>query len=516
MSQRETWALRSGVILAVAGSAIGLGNFLRFPGQAALYGGGAFIIAYLVAFLFLGLPIAWAEWTIGRYGGVRNFNSAAGIFRCVTGKRSMAYAGSFCVSLTTVITSFYLFVESWCLAYALRYLFGWMPNSQFKTFFYESVGLKGNGVLFQHGLLNFNIICLIVCLAFNYFLIYRGIVKGIEWFCSWALPALLICALIIMVRVLTLGNPTGIPGQDILNGLGFVWNPVQPHKTLFESLANPETWLAGAGQVFFSMSLGFGTICTYASFIKRDDDIALSSLTASTANGFCEAVVAAMITVPAAFVFIGPAFITPEHLGSSFSIGFQALPNVFEQMPLGQFFGFLFFFLLFLAAVTSSISTIQPSVTHLEEGLGLDRKASLTITGMITTFGAFFTAYFTENLTALDTMDFWVCNVLIFIMAGVQIIMFGWMLGTERGLAELNHGGQIRIPQFAGFVMKYISPLYLLIVFIAWGVLKSTDRLSQILSNHVVQLSLGFIIFVALFNIFVTSRALRRWEKNET
>jgi SNF family Na+-dependent transporter len=390
-----------------------------------------------------------------------------------------------------------------------------MPNADFGQFFVESVGLKGDGALFEHGLLNFNILCLVLCLALNYFLIYRGIVKGIEWFCSWALPALLICALIIMVRVLTLGNPTGIPGQDILNGLGFVWNPLQPDKTLFESLANPETWLAGAGQVFFSMSLGFGVICTYASFTKRDDDIALSSLTAASANGFCESVIAAMIIGPAAFVFLGPAFLTPEHLSSSFSIGFQALPNVFEQMPMGRFFGFLFFFLLFLAAVTSSISTIQPSITHLEEGLGLGRKASLTITAMITTFGAFFTAYFTANLAALDTMDFWVCNVFIFVMAGTQIIMFGWILGTEKGMAELNHGGQIKIPRFVGFVMKYISPLYLIVVFIAWGVLKSPERLSQITSNSVVQLSLGFIVFVTLFNVFVTSQALDRWEKRE-
>ena len=172
MTGRETWALRSGVILAVAGSAIGLGNFLRFPGQAALYGGGGFMITYLIAFLFLGLPIAWAEWTIGRYAGVRKYNSAAGIFRCVTGSRSMAYAGSFCVSLTTVITSFYIFIESWCLAYALRYLFGWMPHSDFKQFFAESVGLQADGALFQHGFLNFNILCLLFCLALNYFLIY--------------------------------------------------------------------------------------------------------------------------------------------------------------------------------------------------------------------------------------------------------------------------------------------------------------------------------------------------------
>jgi len=517
--RREHWATQFGVILAVAGSAIGLGNFLRFPGQAAVHGGGAFMIPYLVAFFLLGLPIAWAEWTLGRYAGIRGYNSAPGIFRCAAGgSRKMAYAGSFCVTLTTIISSFYVFIEGWCLAYALRYLFGWMEKGTLESFgklFYETAGLSGNGALFQGGILNFNLGCMFFCLAFNYFLIYRGIVKGIEWFCSFALPALLICSLIVMVRVLTLGNPTGIEGQSIFDGLGYIWNPSQPGKTMLESLSNPETWLAGAGQVFFSMSLGFGVICTYSSYTKRDDDIALSSLTAAAGNGFCEAVVAAMMVVPAAYLFLGPAFLTPENLGSSFTLGFQALPSVFAQMPMGRFFGFLFFFLLFLAAVTSSISTLQPSVTLLEEGLHLGRKSSLTITGMITTFGAMFTAYFTDKLTALDTMDFWICNVLIFIMAGVQIVMFGWGLGMDTAMDELQRGAVIRIPRFFRFVMKYVSPLYLMIVFIAWVYLKFPEQCTKISQDTVVQLSLGFIVFVTIFNLFVTSQALTRWEKQE-
>ncbi|MDR1962818.1 MAG: sodium-dependent transporter [Planctomycetaceae bacterium] len=516
--KRENWTTRLGVIMAVAGSAIGLGNFLRFPGQAALYGGGAFMIPYLVAFFLLGLPIAWAEWTIGRYAGVRGYNSAPGIFRCVTGKRNMAYAGSFCVTLTTIITSFYVFIEGWCLAYALRYLFGWIEQgstADFGKLFVETAGLKGNGALFQHGLLNFNLLCMFFCLLFNYFLIYRGIVKGIEWFCSFALPMLLVCSLIIIVRVLTLGNPTGVEGQSIFDGLGYVWNPSQPGKTFWESLLNPEAWLAGAGQVFFSLSLGFGVICTYASYTKQNDDIALSSLTAVAGNGFCEAVLAAMMVIPAAYIFLGPAFLTPDNLGSSFTIGFQALPGVFNQMPMGRMFGFLFFFLLFLAAVTSSISTLQPIVTLLEEGLQLGRKSSLTIAGVITTFGAFFTAYFTENLTALDTMDFWVCNVSIFVMAGFQIIMFSWVLGLDAGMAELQRGAQIRIPRFFRFVMKYVSPLYLILIFVAWMSLKFPEQLVRVSQNTVAQLSLGFIVFVTIFNLFITSQALTRWEKQE-
>ncbi|MDR2115983.1 MAG: sodium-dependent transporter [Planctomycetaceae bacterium] len=517
--KQENWTTQFGVIMAVAGSAIGLGNFLRFPGLAAMYGGGAFMIPYLVAFFLLGLPAVWAEWVLGRYSGVRGHHSVPGMFICMTGKRNMAYFGSLCVTLPTIIVSYYTFIEGWCLAYSLRYLFGWIGKGSgdeyFQKLFAETTGLAGNGALFQHGFLNFNVFCIALCLLFNYFLIYRGIAKGIEWFCSWALPALLVCSLIIMVRVLTLGNPTGIEGQSVTDGLGYVWNPSQPNKTFWESLANPETWLASAGHVFFSLSLGFGAICTYASYTRRNDDIVLSSTTAAAANGFCEAVVAAMLIVPAAYIFLGPAFLTPENLNSSFTIGFLALPEVFCKMPLGQIFGFLFFFLLFLAAVTSSISLLQPQVTLLEEGLNIGRKSSLAITALITAFGTFFTAYFTKQLTALDTMDFWTANVFVFIISEVQIVLVYWFFNINTSLAELQRGSQIRLPYFFRFILKYVSPFYLLVVFVSWLYLKFPEQIEKISHNTAAQLTFAFLIFVTIFNLFITSRALARWKKLE-
>ncbi|MDR3234847.1 MAG: sodium-dependent transporter [Planctomycetaceae bacterium] len=510
---REKWGGRFGAILAVAGSAIGLGNFIRFPGQAALHGGGAFMIPYIAAFVLLGLPIAWMEWTLGRYAGVRGFNSAPGIFRCVTGKRSMAYAGSLCVTSTMIITMYYLLIESWCLAYALRYLFDTMPGEKFKILFTASTGAAGNGDFFAQGYFNLNLNCLIACIIINYFLIYQGIVKGIERFCAFAMPALFICSLIIFVRVLTLGNPTGIPGQDILHGLGFIWNPSHQGQTMAQSLSNPETWFAAAGQIFFSMSLGFGVICTYASYTRRNDDICLSSLTAAMMNGFCEAVLAALMIVPAAFMFLGPAPLTPENLHNSFAIGFQVLPQVFALMPAGHFFGFLFFFLLFMAAVTSSLSTIQPGIALMEEALNAGRKASVAVIGAITSFGAFFAAYFTKDMLALDTLDFWVANVLIFIMAGVQVIIFAWVMNVKSSMEELHRGSKIRLPRWFAFMFKYITPLYLVIIFIAWIDSGFMGRLRDIADNTVVQLSIGLILSVMVFNFLITSRANKRWEK---
>jgi Tfp pilus assembly protein PilO len=151
----------------------------------------------------------------------------------------------------------------------------------------------------------------------------------------------------------------------------------------------------------------------------------------------------------------------------------------------------------------------------LEEGLHLNRNSSTSIMVGITLVGAFFTAYFTKGLTALETLDFWCANVLIFLMAGVQIVMFGWILGIKKGMEELERGSATKIPSFYRFVIKYIAPSYLIIVFIAWAVMNLPEYLLVIQNNVIVQLSLGFIALVIAFNLFVTSQALHRWEKNE-
>jgi SNF family Na+-dependent transporter len=149
--QKEQWGTRLGVILAVAGSAVGLGNFLRFPGLAAKYGGGAFMIPYFVALLLIGIPICWCEWTLGRYGGNRGFNSAPGIFRVLTRKGNSAYYGVLAIIVPLVIYMYYVFIESWCLAYAWYYLVGSVPadtgtdTRPYIDFFSKYVGMNENG-----------------------------------------------------------------------------------------------------------------------------------------------------------------------------------------------------------------------------------------------------------------------------------------------------------------------------------------------------------------------------------
>ena len=521
--KREYWGSRVGAILAVTGSAVGLGNFVRFPGQAAKYGGGAFLIPYLVAFLVVGLPMAWAEWSLGRYGGARGHNSSPGIFRVLLGSRKGAYLGMLGTLMPLMIFMYYLFVEAWCLAYAWDYLTGHFARlgtdvAAIENHFASFVGAGGNGVLFGSAGAARALVFLGVCFLANTVLIYRGVNRGIEKFCNLAMPLLVVCALIVLARVLTLPPNPAHPDQTVANGLGYMWNPVKPGETLWGVLSRPEVWLAATGQIFFSLSVGFGLILTYASYLKPDADVALSGLTACAGNEFCEVVLGGMIAIPAAFVFLGPAVV--QNPPGTFGMGFVTLPNVFNQMPLGSFFGFLFFFLLFLAAITSSLSMLQPSIALLEEGLKISRRASVGILSGLTLAGCLFVAYFSKDFTALDTLDFWMANFFIFIFATFQSIVFAWVLGIRKGMEEIRRGAEIRLPRGLPFMLKYVSPVYLLAIFGFWAWQNLPDRWRAIVTPPadgppVVLFSVLLILAVGAFFTWVVNRANQVWDREE-
>lgn len=517
-----------GVILAVAGSAVGLGNFLRFPGLAAKYGGGAFMIPYFISLILLGIPICWCEWTLGRYGGNRGFNSAPGIFRVLTLSGKSMYFGVLGIIVPLVIYMYYVFIESWCLAYAWYYMVGEMPSSigvdttPYVDFFARFVGLNENGFLLESGI-SPAVVFLLIAFVLNFILVYRGLSKGIETFCKIALPGLIVAAILVLIRVLTLGTPNpDIPERNVSNGLGFMWNLKVPQGEDFWSLLspfnNPEIWLQAAGQIFFTLSVGFGIVMTYASYLRPKDDVVLSGLTASATNVFCEVCLGGLITVPAAFIFLGGETIT-NAAGSSLKMGFLTLPAVFERMPIGHFFGFLWFFLLFLAAITSSISMLQPVIAFLEEGFNLGRRASVTFLGLITFIGSVFVVYFSKDLEALDTMDFWVGQVCIFILATVTVIFFGWVLGIDKGLEEAHRGAHIRIPGIFRFIIKYVSPVYMITIFILFVYMniivehdKEGSYIYQALNQEVTQMTIGFIIALTVFFTLLVHLAGKRWK----
>lgn len=533
--KKEAWNSRLGAILAVAGSAVGLGNFLRFPGQVVKYGGedggGAFMIAYFISLVFIGIPICWAEWTMGRYGGSKGFNSSPGILNILIKHPGGKYIGILGVIIPVIIYMYYVYIEAWCLGYAVNFLTGGLDLGKdvgaYGAFWAKFIGAAENGAAIGFGVKEVGIY-LILVFALNFFLIYRGLSKGIEWFCRYAMPTLVFLAVIVLIRVLTLGTPfPDKPDQNVVNGLGFMWNP----GTIAQNLKNPQLWLAAAGQIFFSLSVGFGVIITYASYLSKEDDVVLSGLTATSANEFCEVALGGMITVPAAFVFLGSAGIIGM---GTFDLGFKVLPLVFSQMPAaGQLFGFVFFFLLFLAAVTSSLSMLQPGIAFLEEGLGINRKQSVSLLGLVTAMGCLFVVYFSQDVKALDTLDFWVGTFLIFVLATIQIIIFGWVVGIEKGWKLAHEGAEMRIPNIFKVVIKYVCPLFLLVIFSFWvlmnvfgwdpssGKFQPTGYVLDLLgspdhaASNVARASVALILIVAAFIAALIAQAGKRWEKQK-
>ncbi len=515
----QRWASRLGVVLAVAGSAVGLGNFLRFPGLAAKYGGGVFLIPYFIAILIIAVPICWAEWAIGRRGGRHGFNSAPGIFRIATGWRGGHFLGVLAVLVPLVVYMYYVYIEAWCMAYAWSYATGRMSLGSepraYADFFETLVGTHANGSITSR-LDSPILLALALSMAINFALIYRGIRRGIEAFCRVAMPLLIVCAVIVLVRVLTLGTPNvDLPEQNVLNGLGFMWNPkIPPGQSLWSMLANPDIWLQATGQVFFSISIGFGIIVSYSSYVEPDDDIVLSGLTATSTNQFCELCLGGLITIPAAFIFLGPAPVE-KVAGSTFGLGFYTLPMVFEHMPLGSFFGFLWFFLLFLAAVTSSISMLQPVLAFLEEGLALTRRRAVALLALVSSSGTALVVHFSRDLMALDAMDFWVGQVGIFVLATTIVLVFSWVLGTQAGIAEIERGALMRLPPGFAFLVKYVSPTYLLAIFVMFLSENATSYAAQIASQREVAIAVGFIAVLSAWLVYAVHHAGRRWAAAE-
>jgi neurotransmitter:Na+ symporter, NSS family len=527
-SPKEAWSSRLGVILAVAGSAVGLGNFLRFPGLAAQYGSGAFMIAYFISLVILGIPICWAEWTLGRYSGQKGFRSSPGIFYALIKHPLGKYIGVLGVIIPVVIYMYYVYIEAWCVGYGTYFLAGKLNLGSnvaaYDGFWSNFVGANSDGLAFSGGH-NQAVAFLLFVFVLNFFLIYRGLVQGIEFFCKYAMPALIVIALIILARVLTLGTPDAAkPDQNVLTGLGYMWNPGDWQT----QLKNPQLWLAAAGQIFFSLSVGFGVIITYASYLSNKNDVVLSGLSANAANEFCEVALGGLITVPAAFMFLGAAGVAGQ---GTFGLGFKVLPLVLSHMPMPGLFGFLFFFLLFLAAITSSLSMLQPGIAFLEEGLGLNRKQSTALLGFLTAIGCTFVVYFSKDLKALDTMDFWVGTVFIFVMATVIIIYFGWGMGIERGFEEAHRGAEMKIPRVFKFIMKYVSPAYLLIIFglfiwfnvFGWNPQTKkfvpTSYIADLVGSHpnvVARMTILFLAIMVIFFGLFTKLAGKRWDKQKS
>lgn len=510
--ERDTWGSRLGVIMAVAGSAVGLGNFLRFPVQAARHGGGAFMIPYFVALLLVGIPLMWVEWAIGRYGGGFGHSSGPGVFHSLWKKnRFIKYFGVIGIFGPLVILIYYTYIESWTLAYSFfsltqRYS-GIMDRASMEAFLRGFQGLEKNQ--YFSGITTAYIFFLITFVA-NMVVLKHGIRGGIERFCKFAMPTLFIFGVILAVRVLTLGTPDAArPDWNVANGLGYLWNPD------FSQLKSAKVWLAATGQIFFTLSVGIGVILTYASYLKRGDDVALSGLTAVSMNETAEIVLGGSIIIPAAFVFFGPMAMGDVANSGAFNLGFVTMPLIFGQMPFSELFGFLWFALLFLAGVTSSVSLAQPAIAFLEDEFDISRNRAVAIFGSVT-FTLCNAVIFFLGRGVVDELDFWGGTFCLVVFATTEVILFAWVFGINKAWEEMHHGAAMRIPRVYKYIIKYVTPVFLLVVLGAWFF---QEWLPIIRMDNISSSNRGYILAtrVGLWLIFLTLAVLVRtaWRKRD-
>ena len=457
MTERDSWKTRVGLVLAMAGNAVGLGNFLRFPAQAAQNGGGAFLIPYLISFVLMGIPILWVEWAIGRYGGIRGFHSPIGVMDTLGKQKWLKYAGVLGVFVPFAVATYYCYIESWALAYVFHSAVDTFQNTQPTEFFPAYLGQEGGSLIAKPGIA---VLFFVVTLAINTWVLSRGIAKGIETAAKICLPLLLIFGVILAIRGLTL--PADAPGivESPLTGLNFVWEPQ------LAGLTDPTVWLAAAGQVFFTLSVGVGSVVCYASYIGREQDIALNASSAGFVNEFVEVVLGGSIMIPIATAYLGLAAVQDATTGGSgFALSFLTLPTLFNNWGwFGPVAGMMWFGLLFFAGITSSLAMGQPVMAFLEDHYEMTRKRAAWTFGASVFGVGMICVYFYP--VAFNEFDFWSGTFGLVLFALLEVLVFGWILGVDRGWSELTRGADIRVPRLFRPIVRYVTPIFIGVVFL--------------------------------------------------
>jgi SNF family Na+-dependent transporter len=448
-----------GLILAMAGNAVGLGNFLRFPVQAVNNGGGAFIIPYLVCFLLMGIPLLWIEWSMGRFGGRSNNHSTPFILDTMTKRAFWKYFGVFGIFTNIAVAAYYCYIESWTMSYVYHSIVGTfdgLSQTQVAAFFtsYVDIGYSTTGIPYEA------VIFYILCLALNTWILSRGL-AGVEKAAKIGMPLLILFGVFLALRGLTLGTSGAseeVPGASAWDGLNFLWTPQ------FDSLSNPKVWLAAAGQIFFTLSVGMGTIHCYAAYVRSNEDVALNAVSAGFMNEFVEVVLGSMIVIPIAAGYLGLDWVK-ENAG--FGMAFQTMPFLFEKWGpvLSAVAGVMWFGLLFFAGITSSLAMGTPWMGFMRDEFGWGRvKGAVSFGLIVLLLGLPTVIFFQEGV--FDEYDYWAGTVALVVFALAETILFSWVFGIDRGWKELMSGSDLKVPTIYKFIIKYITPAMLLVVFL--------------------------------------------------
>jgi NSS family neurotransmitter:Na+ symporter len=461
----EAWGSRIGLILAMAGNAVGLGNFLRFPRQAAANGGGTYMIPYFIALLVVGIPLMWIEWGIGRNGGRYRKGHIPGMFAALWRHPAAKYVGVIGMVVPLAIMIYYTYIESWTLAFAwfsaTKDYFGITTQEGMLQYLQSFQGIAHTGQHHAYTPYAF----FLVTLAINIYVLSKGISGGIEKLAKIGMPILFLFAVVLAVVVFTL--PAGPTGETAAQGYQFIYNPD------FSRLGEARIWLAAAGQIFFTLSVGLGSLQAYASYLSTKDDIALNGLATAATNETAEVVLGGSIAIPAAVVFFGVAGATAVAQSGSFNLGFATMPVVFQQihanvLPIGNVLGTMWFGLLFFAGITSSVSMLTPVTAFFREEFGVKRTTSAWALGAFClVFGLMHVMWLSHGF--LDEWDYWAGTFGLVVMAVIETMLFMWVFKPDHAWASIHQGADMRIPRIFKFVMTYVTPLFLLVILGAWA-----------------------------------------------
>ena len=444
--KRDGFGSKLGIIAAAAGSAIGLGNIYRFPCEVGNNGGAAFLLVYLLVVIFLGIPVMLSELVIGR----RSQSNSVGAFKKLAPKTAWPIVGYMGVLCGFLIFAFYSTVSGWTLEYIIKSVTDSFHGKDLVTIEQEFTAFHDMGwrnVMWQG-----------IFIFLTGFVVFKGVQNGIEKYAKILMPLLLVILIVLGVRSMTL------PGAK--EGLAFLFKPD------FSKITG-KVLISALGQGFFSLSLGMGVLITYGSYVKKSDNLtstAFSVVLAETAI----ALLAGLVIFPAAFSF----GVKPE---VGMGLVFNTLPMLFNQMAGGYWFCLIFFVLLAIAALTSTISLLEVLVAYLSEELHLKRQwATVVACAGTMLLGAFAslslmsgTPFTIGGRPVFDLMDFVSSNILLPVGGVLIVIFLGWYLGKQKFFEEVTNEGAIKasLKKIIFFIIKYLAPVAITIVFIS-GLIK--------------------------------------------
>ena len=492
---REQWTGQIGFIISAIGSAVGLGNIWRFPGVAYENGGGAFLIPYLVALVTAGIPILFLDYAIGhRFRG-----AAPTALRRLGAPRArwLESLGWFQVAIAFVIGLYYTAVIAWALSYfVFSFDLRWGDDpGGFLQDEYLQRGDPGLSLQFVPGVL----IPLAAVWIATIVVLAAGVAKGVQRANLIALPVLFVAFLVLVVRALFLDGAA--------EGLNALFTPD------WAALANPNVWIAAYSQIFFSLSIAFGIMITYASYRRRRSNLTTPGLVVAFANSSFELLAGIGVFATLGFFAFQQGVAVAELEGlTGVGLSFVTFPAIVSQMPGGAIFGCLFFGSLTLAGFTSLISLLQVVSAAVQEKFGLSRPGAALWVGIVSAALSVLFFSTTTGLLALDVVDQWANNIGIVASAVLMCVLIIWVLRRGPELrAHLNAVSTFAVGRIWILLVGLVAPVVLGYMLVSRIVTLIVDGYEGLPGWYLAVFGWGTIVFIVLAAIVVTTL---RWSRS--